>query len=137
MSIAIVHPGPEADLVGEVSDVEHAVAREDASVLDGVLELANIARELVMCQRGPSARAQTRGCRALFRCVPTAEVLNQYREVRAPLAQPRQVKVEDLEAEEQVDSETSLIDVGENVAVGGGDDADVDGGRLVGAERSD
>ena len=66
------------------------------------------------------------------------EVLQQERQVPAPLAQRRDLDVEDVEAVVEVLAEPALRDALAQVAVRRRDDAHVDAGhRRVGAERLD
>jgi len=53
------------------------------------------------------------------------------------LAQGGHVDVDDGEPEVEVGAEGAAVDLAAEVAVGGGDDPDVDGARAIGAERLD
>ena len=62
------------------------------------------------------------------------EVADEQRQVVAALAQRRQVDGDDVEAEVQVGPEAAILHALVEVAVGGGDDAHVDGDRLRAAD---
>jgi hypothetical protein len=58
-------------------------------------------------------------------------VLEERRNLLAPVAQRRQVERQDLEAVEEILAKAALCDQAIEVGVGGGDDADVDLDRLA------
>ena len=64
-------------------------------------------------------------------------MLDERRDLLAPLAQRRQLQRHDVQAVEEVLAEPALGDELLEVGVGGGDDADVDLDRLRLAERVD
>ena len=65
------------------------------------------------------------------------EVLGQGQDIARPLAQRRQLQVHDVEAVEQVLAERALLHRHREVAVGGGDDPDIDLHRLGAADPVD
>ena len=65
------------------------------------------------------------------------EVLDQRRDVVAPRAQRRQLDVDDVQAIEEIGAEAAVAHLGLEVAVGGGDQPDVDRDRSARAERRD
>ena len=65
------------------------------------------------------------------------EGLDEHRDVVEPLAQRRHAQAHHREAEEEIGAEAPFVDLARQVAVGGGDDAHVDGARRRGAERRD
>ena len=70
----------------------------------------------------------------MFAGVAFDEFLGEHRHVFAPVAQGRDINRHDVEAEEQVFAEFLALDTLFEIAVGGGDDADVD---LDGARAAD
>ena len=63
------------------------------------------------------------------------EMLDQHRDVLAPLAQRRHLDRNDVEAIEQILAKLAVGDQLAQVAVGGGNHAHVDALRALGAER--
>ena len=62
------------------------------------------------------------------------KVVRELEDVLPALAQRRQVDREALDPVEEVQTETSAVDLGLEIPVGGGDEADVRLARLVGAD---
>ena len=65
------------------------------------------------------------------------KIVDQDRDVLAPLAERRQADGDDLEPVVQVAAERALFDRFLEIAIGGGEDADVDLDRRVGADAGD
>ena len=65
------------------------------------------------------------------------EVVDERRNLVAPLAEAAEWQADDVEAVEQVLAESAVPDQAFEVGVGGGDDADVDGEGRRFAERTD
>ena len=106
-------------------------------MLDDVVELAHVA---LPGQRHEQLQGGAVGAfEALLQLavVDADEVLDQRRDVLAPLAQRRDLDVDDVEAVVEVVAELARLDLAPQVAVGGGDDADVDLDRRRGADRQD
>ncbi len=120
-----------------VADVQRHVARRQPvaagqhdHLLDRVAQLADVARP------GVGAEHVDRfGGEPLHRFpVPDAELLQeeiaQGGDVAVPLGQRRHVDVDDIQPVEQILAELSLADHLVQIAIGGGNQADVDGNRL-------
>ena len=69
--------------------------------------------------------------------VAAREMLRERRDVAGPLAQRRDAQGDDVEPEIQILAERAARDLGRQVAVGGGEDADVDLDRRAAAEPVD
>src|SRR6185503_8227902 len=65
--------GAAADLLRKVLEVDVGTARQDEGVADGVLELADVAREAVVRQGGPGARRDDRRRAVVGRQLPAEE----------------------------------------------------------------
>ena len=107
-----------ADLVGS----HVAPGEEDRGALDEIAQLADIAGPAMLGQAGMAGRGQAR--RLALRA--GEEMRDEQGNVAGPLGQRRQVDREDAEAIEEVFAEAALVDRRIDVAMGGGDDADVD-----------
>jgi hypothetical protein len=68
---------------------------------------------------------------------PGEEVTDERRDVLAPRAERRDFDVDDVQPIEEIGAEAATADLGIHVAIGGRDQADVDGNRARGAERRD
>ena len=107
-------------------DLQRGASREDGGALEDVLQLADVAR--------PRVRHQPAECRRVDAVKPPGdprrelveEVLRQQRNILGPLAERRELDREDAEPVVQVFAERLLADGLLEVAVGGGDDPDVD-----------
>ena len=110
---------------------QRAAAGDDGGVLQGVAQLADVAEPRQRLQEAHRLRQQ----RQRARLEAAQEVLGQRLDVLRPLAQRRQVDLEDVEAEEQVVAEAALGDAARQVLVRGRQDADVERLRLVAADR--
>ena len=113
---------------------DDALAREQHRPLDDVRQLAHVARELVAREHLEHLGRDARGGAAEALGVARDEVLDEQRDVPAPLAQRRHAHRHDLQAEEQVLAEAARGDLVLEIAVGRGDDAHVD---LDGLGRAD
>ena len=100
-------------------------------MFQGVAQLADVAEPGQRLQEAQRLRQQ----RQAPRLEAAQEVLGQRLDVLGPLAQRRQVDLEDVEAEEQVVAEAALGDAARQVLVRRGQDADVERLRLVAADR--
>ena len=121
---------------------QDVVGRDDAAraqrhrLLDHVLELADVAREVVLDELLDHALGEA-GVRVHLPVVLVEEELDEQRDVFAPLAQRRQMEARDVEAVVEVLAEALLCDRLRQIRVGGRDDADVDLDRLVLADAAD
>ncbi len=117
----------QAQAVGREDAVgaDLVAGREQHRTVDGVLELAHVARPAVEHQGAARlGRQRTRGD-AVGGGVFLDEVLGELDHVGRALAQRRDLQVDDVEAEEEVLAELACAHRLDQVAVGGGDDADV------------
>ena len=105
---------------------ELLAAAEDHGPLQHVLELPHVALPRLGRQRPQRLGLDADEPRAQLAVEPAHEVIDQQRNVAATLAQRRQRDVHDVEPVEQVLAEPPLRDLPVEVAVGAGDDADVE-----------
>ena len=124
-----------AELTEDVGvDLERRTGREDDGTLEDVLQLADVARPgYAMSRRSvpgsiPSNRLPIRAGELV------EEELHQERDVLGALAERRELDREDAEAVVEVLAERLLADGLEQVAVGRGDDPDVDLARRRAAD---
>src|SRR5580765_167877 len=129
---AALAPRPEADGVLR-SDIGRQVLGHnlralgiDHQPLDHVLELTNVPGPRVRAERLHRRRRDFRDWRTIGRDVAAEEVLDQFGNVLAPIAQRRHHDVDDVEAVIEVVAELTLADQFPQIAVGRRDDADVD-----------
>ena len=94
--------------------------------LDDVLQLTDVARPVVLLEHGQGLRrhAPRRPAHLLRQLLD--EVGDQQRDVLAAIAQRRQVERDDVETVEEILAQDALGDGAPDVAVRGGDEADVD-----------
>ena len=118
--------------IGQV-DAQPAVLREDRRALDDVLQFADVAGPVVA--RKP-ARIAFRQSQLGFQRLALAveKVLRQQRNVLAPLAQRHRLHRKHVEAEIEVFAKPAALHFLLEVAVGGGDQADVDGAGALCAD---
>ena len=112
--------------------------RQQHGAMDGVFQLAHIAAP-AMAQQQPLGRRRDRARYGtpLASAYLLGEMLGQGADVLGPLAQRGQAQIHDIQAIEQVFAERAVLDGFRQVAVGGGDDADVDLDRLGAADPVD
>src|SRR5256885_11185450 len=121
------------DRRGQVGKTDLSGSLEHGESLDEILELANVARPPVSLER-----LHRVGCeREVLRGDLVEEVRHEGGYVVAPLSQGRQHERDHVQAVEQVEAELPLGCERLEILVGRGDDAEVDGLRLVAAERLD
>ena len=113
-----------------------ALGQQDGPV-DGVLQLAHVAAPVVRLQQGHGVVVDGRDRHAVGVGVLAHEVLAQDLDVARPLAQRRQVHVDDVEAEIEVLAELAGADLFFQVAVRGRQHADIDLDRLGAADAVD
>ena len=82
----------------------------------------------------PARRAQLESGAAFFLRDRFGQPVRQQDNVVAPISERRQVDRDDIEAIEQVFAKAPLGDFAQGIAIGGADDADIDG---FGLGRSD
>src|SRR5579883_21578 len=112
-----------------------AAAGEQHGAVHGVFELAHIAAPGMSGERLDEGGGQRAEGDAVGGRVFLGEMLGQGRDVARPLAQRRQAKVHDVEAEIEILAEAALAHLLFEVAVRGGEEADVhlDGMRAADA----
>ena len=108
---------------GQVRGRDHVAAGQHHRAVDEVLELAHVAGVVVLQEEVHRLAGDAAGL-ALVGEAPQ-EVVDQERDVLAPLAQRRQRDRDDVQAEEEILAEVAGPDHGLEVAVGGGDEAHV------------
>ena len=109
------------------ADLERGAGREDDGALEDVLQLADVARPGIGDRAGACVSGLIPSNRLpILRGELVEEELRQQRDVLRPLAERRELDREDAEAVVQVLAERLLADGLEQVAIGGGDDPDVD-----------
>ena len=117
--------GPER--AGQLALRQQRAFREHARALDDVLQLADVA----VPARARSSTRSARRRQALNRLAHPRRALahergRQIRNVLAAIAQRRQDHLDDVEAVEQIAAEPAGGDLRAQIAIGGGDDGDVD-----------
>src|SRR5438552_3349644 len=114
---------------------QYLAPRYDDGPLDHVLELPHIARPGIPDESVQALRSD--GLDALLEPATQLreEVLGEQRDVLGALAQRRHAHGEDGQPVEEIASERAPLDLGLEVLVGGGDEADVDVDGPVGAHR--
>ena len=128
-------PGSRATACAGVS-VEFAFGHRDHAA-HFVGQLAHVAGPGVEQQVFERLVVERQASLLLFVAVLAQVVIDERRDLLAPLAQRRQLQADDVEAVEEVLAEAALGDELFEVGVGGGDDAHVDLDRLRLAERVD
>src|SRR5262249_2798833 len=116
-------------------DLEDRAAREDRSPLDDVLKLADVARPGVGGQAVHARAAEAVQALAEPLGQRAEEEVEEERNVAAPLPQSRDADREDVQAVEQVSPESAGVDGLFEIAVAGGEDADIDADRPAAADR--
>ena len=102
-----------------------------------VFELADVARPVEGREHAQRLRRDQADALALFGGKARQEMPGQRRDVGGAVAQRRHRDREDVQAIEQVFAKAPGFDVGDQVAIGGGDDADVDLDGFARADRLD
>src|SRR5664280_3045060 len=102
-----------------------------------VFQLAHIARPAVDVERAARFRRQRAHLQAVGLGIFLDEILRQFGDVGRALAQRRDFQVHHVEAEPEVLAEFALAHGVGEVAVGSGDDADIDRHRLAAADAVD
>ena len=117
----------EEDVLGQRLRGQDVRRLERDHPLDHVLQLAHVARPVVLLDARAWRRTEMRFCGTpMFVEVLGDEVVDEQRDVFAPLAQRRQRDRDDVDAVEEVLAERAVADRLGEVAVGRGDDAHVD-----------
>ena len=110
-----------------------AVGKNDGA-LDDVFQFADIAGPVVLFEglengSGKAASFFVKSFRAALE-----KMMREERDVVAAFAERREMKFDDVEAVEKVLAEFALLDHVEQIAIGGGDEADIDVDSFVAAE---
>src|SRR6266851_5405757 len=116
---------------------ELAAARQEDGAMHGVLQLAHIAAPGVAAQHVAQRDGNAAVFDAVRRRVFLGEMLGERLDVLRPLAQRRDAQIDDVEAEIEILAEAAFADLLFEVAVGGGDQADVDPDRAGAADAID
>src|SRR6266849_4304053 len=104
----------------------HALLRgEDNGAFDNVFQLAHIAGPVVVHQELESARRELPQRLGVLEAIALEEMREEHRHILAAVAQWRKLQMNDVEAVEQVLTETAFANEREEIDVRGGDDADV------------
>ncbi len=126
--------GGAADGLGQVPLLDDGAVAHHDGALDGVLELAHVARPRVVAEHVEGAARDAPRALAVLGGVLLDEVLRERRDVAAPVAQRRERDREDVEPVVQVFAEAAARDRGDHVLVRRGDEAHVRLQRLGAAE---
>jgi len=114
-----------AHLGRQIVDLDRGSARKHHGALDGVLELAHVARPLVAAQRLRGGARKSRQVAVVARGISLKEVLGQERDIVAAIAQRRDRHRDDVEAIVEILAEAPLPHGGAQVLIGGGHQAQV------------
>ena len=107
--------------------MRHQVAADDFLVaqdhvaLDQVLQFANVARPVILLQRGHQVCGKGAGAAVVFAVVVLEEIGDQVRNVARALAQRRHLQIHDVDAIEQILAESAAFDFRFQHPVGGAD----------------
>src|SRR5439155_910997 len=123
---------PPREQLGQLHALD---AGEDEERLEHVLELAHVAGPGVLEERPQRAGGREREGGAMRAVEARDEVLDERRQVFAPLPERRERDREHAQAIVEVAAKLPRLDHAPEVAVGGGDDAEVDPPHAGGAER--
>ncbi|VBB43702.1 hypothetical protein TRIP_B310026 [uncultured Desulfatiglans sp.] len=118
--------GEAADLDWQIEDVDIVSGAQDEGMLDGVFEFTRIARPGVVHQDPHGTLRGAFDGQAGLAVLQFDEVGDEPGDVLLALAQGRDEDREHLEPVKEILPEGALLDLGEEVLVGGGDDPDVD-----------
>jgi hypothetical protein len=112
-------------------------ASEDDRVLEGILELANVAGPVVNHDGVHRFRRQGLGLAATILGEILQEGVHEQKQVVLAVAQSGKFQRDNVEPVEEIGAEIPPPDFLLQVAIGGRDDANVHGDRLGGADRDD
>ena len=127
MVFSAIGPSKLMSRVGIFLLVRHQVAADDFLVaqdhvaLDQVLEFADVARPVMLLQRRHQVSRKGAGAAVVFAVVVLQEIGDQVRNVAFALAQRRHLQIDDVDAIEQVLTESSAFDFRFQHPVGGAD----------------
>ena len=131
-------PGPRSpsgEEVGrQVGELQPVPLAQDEGVLEDVLELPHVAGEVVRHQQAEDFGVDAADRLPLDAIEPGDEVIHEQRDVLPPLAQRRDLDPHHVDAVVEVGPEGPFLDAPLEVAVGGGDHADV---RAQGSRATD
>ena len=113
---------------------ERAAGGQEHGALDDVAQFADVAGPRIGLQRGQRVGLHAGGLLAVFLLEAHGEGLRQQGHVALAGAQGRDVQVHDGDAVVEVHAEAPRLDLGLQVAVGRGDEAEVDAARHVFAQ---
>src|SRR5262245_21563498 len=116
-------------------DRQHGAGREDNGALDDVLELAHVAGPLILRQQLHRVPRDAVDLPAELLAEAADEVRHEQWDVLGPFPQRRHGQRNHVQAEEKIGAEPPQTNFFVEVAVRGGDDADVHPERLAAADR--
>lgn len=129
--------GLRRGLEAEQGGVDVAGLVQDEGALDGVLQLAHVAGPVVGSDGGNGVVVEVEGRASVARAELGDEVAGQEQSVALPVAERGQPDLQHPQPVVEVLAERALLHEGREVAVGGGDDARVDGHRHAGTHGPD
>src|SRR5688572_28945930 len=118
--------GDRAGQGGEIVGYEALAIVEQHRALAGVFQLADVARPMILIEQFRRLWCQAPNLLPELAVVPVDVIGGQQRDITAPLPQRRQRDGHHLQAIEQVLTELAGLDVLLEIAVGRGNDPDVD-----------
>ena len=124
-------------LFGQIVGADHIAWREYDRALEYVLQLANIARPDVSSHRLDRLVRQPFERNSVVDCHACQKMLGQDLDVLGSLGEWHRFEWDDIDAIIQVFSEATFRDCSLKIAIGRGDEADVDRYLLVTADRRD
>ena len=113
------------------------VAGEKEGLADGVLEFADVARPGLLLKQSDGFGGDGRGGNADLGAIFAKEVTSHFRDILLALVEGREGDGDDVEAIEEILAEHSFLDGSFEVAMGGGNDADIDGDGFPAADALD
>src|SRR5579862_7184 len=114
----------------KISCFDLAAARHQHRALDGVVQLADVARPWMLQHRLNGPAVDSLHLLAVALNIAGEEVRGQGRDIFAAFTQRRQVNLYGVEAEEQVGAESAALDFGVQISIGSGEHAGVDAAGL-------
>src|SRR5262249_28447991 len=114
---------------------QHRAGRQNNGALDDVLELTHITGPLILRQQLHGVPGDPVDLSAELLAEARDKVGHEQRNVLVPFPQRRHGQRNHVQTEKKIGAKATLTDFFVEVAVGGGDDADVDPERLAAADR--
>lgn len=110
----------------EVGGFDLRAAGHEDGAFEGVVELADVAGPAMLQKGLDGGGFEAADLLAVTLGVAGEEVRGERGDVFAAFAERREMDFDGVEAEEEVGTEASGFDVGVEIGVGGGEDADID-----------